>query len=167
MKIAVISDSHDNLSNIEKVCSWLEDNGVEELIHCGDICRLETLDQIDRLFSGKIFFVLGNADKGHLDIKKLVAEQSTKIKRFEEIGELTRQGKRIAFCHLSSLAKSLAQTQKYDLVFYGHTHKPWEVKINNCRLVNPGNLCGFPYKASFAVYDSKLDQLKLKIVEEL
>jgi len=61
----------------------------------------------------------------------------------------------------------LAKNSKYDLIFFGHTHQPWEKKIGDCRLVNPGTLAGMFNKATFAVYDSKTDKLELKLVERL
>ena len=54
---------------------------------------------------------------------------------------------------------------KYDLVFYGHTHKPWAEKIGNCLLANPGELAGQRFKPTFAIYDIQKDKLQLKILE--
>jgi predicted phosphodiesterase len=34
-------------------------------------------------------------------------------------------------------------------------------------LVNPGNLAGMFYKATFAIYETKTDKLELKILETL
>jgi len=53
----------------------------------------------------------------------------------------------------------------YDLIFYGHTHRPWTEKYNGLELINPGNLAGQINKASFAIYDTKSNKLELKILE--
>lgn len=75
--------------------------------------------------------------------------------------------RKIAFCHFPEIAKELVRRQKYDIVFYGHTHKPWLKKIGKTRLVNPGNIAGMFYKSTFATYDTKTDKLELKIIEQI
>ena len=62
MKIAIISDTHDNLKNLEKFLSWLKKEGGSILIHCGDVCRMDTLLKISQDFEGKIYLVFGNAE---------------------------------------------------------------------------------------------------------
>ena len=167
MKIAIISDTHDNLPNFKKAISWIKKEGIEIVIHCGDVCAPATLREVLKDFSGKMFLVFGNVDSDHSWTTKLAYESFLQLKVFREWGEIEIEGKKIAFCHFPELAKSLAFTQDYDLVFYGHTHKPWEEKIRKCRLVNPGNLSGFPFKPTFAIYDTKTDNLELKILEKL
>ncbi len=153
MKIAIISDTHDNLANFLKVINWLNKEKIQIVLHCGDVCRKETLEEILKNFKGEIRLVSGNAD---LDLENL-----------PEIGEVEIEGNRIAFTHYPEIAEKLAETRKYDLVFYGHDHRPWEKKVGNCRLINPGNVAGVFYKATFAVYNTETDKLELKILEKL
>jgi predicted phosphodiesterase len=81
--------------------------------------------------------------------------------------DIQLDGKRIGCVHYPDIAKKMAESGKYDLVFYGHTHKPWEEKIGNCRLVNPGELAGQRFKPTFAIYDTATNRLELKILERL
>ena len=154
MRIAVISDSHDNLPNLKKALDFIKKEKIKIIIHCGDISTPETLEEIAKNFKGKIHYVFGNADKGKFEEDK------------KEFGEIKIAGKKIAFCHFPEKAEELAKTG-YDIVFYGHTHKPWEEVIGKTRLVNPGNLTGLWYKGTFAVYDPKTNKLELKILERL
>jgi len=140
-----------------------------------------------KLVRGKFFGVLGNMDK---DFKIGISEylKIPGVKIAEKIFELTINGqaapltnshelvnaKKVAVTHLPNVAKELAQSGKYDLVFYGHTHKPWQEKFlvssgltRNCWLVNPGELAGQLYKPTFAVYDIDTGNLELKILEKL
>ena len=94
----------------------------------------------------------------------VVNEVLLRGKVFEESGQIKIGGKKIAFCHFPEIGRDLAKTQKYDLVFYGHTHKPWEEKIGKTRLVNPGNIAGLFFRPSFAIYDTKTGKLELKIL---
>ena len=168
MKIAIISDTHDNLPNFKKAVDWIKKEKIKTIIHCGDICAPGVLKEIAKKFTGKIHLVFGNVDGAQFFMTKMVYEnQLPNVILYGEKGEIKAGGKRIAFVHLPEFARGLAFTKKYDLVFYGHTHKPWEEKIGNCRLVNPGNLANLFYKATFAVYDTKTDNLELKIIEKL
>ena len=43
MKIAIISDSHDNWPNILTALKFIEKRGIDLIIHCGDICSGEIM----------------------------------------------------------------------------------------------------------------------------
>jgi len=167
MKIAIISDSHDNLINFEKAVSWIKKEKIKTLIHCGDICAPATLKVALENFSGKVHLVFGNVDGDHFRITRASYEDLPQLKVWGELGEIEIGDKKIVFTHFPEFARGLAATGKYNLVFYGHTHQPWEEKIGKTRLVNPGNLAGLFYKATFAVYDTKTGKLELKILENL
>lgn len=173
MKIAILSDSHDNVPNIEKALKYINEQGIETIIHCGDLCAPSILIQVlEPNFKGKIYLVHGNV--GDPELLEEVAKKYKNVEMCGDIGKIELDGKKIAFTHFPSVGRELAETGKYDLVFYGHTHKPWEekLKIENCKLkivklVNPGTLAGMFYKASFAIYDTKKDKLELKILERI
>ncbi|MFC1629761.1 metallophosphoesterase family protein [Patescibacteria group bacterium] len=168
MKIAIISDTHDNLPNFKKAIGWVEKEKIKTIIHCGDICTSKVLKEVTKNFPGKIYLVFGNADGARFRTTRMVCKKIIpKVILCGEWGKIKIGGKKIAFVHSPEFARGLASTKKYDLVFYGHTHKPWEEKIKSCRLVNPGNLAGLFYKATFAVYDTKKDKLELRILEKL
>ncbi len=153
MKFAIVSDTHDNLANFNKVIHWLNNENIEVILHCGDICNQDTINEAARNFNGKIYFVRGNGDF-HLD-------------QISEKMELELDNKKIFFNHYPEISKQAAESGKYELVFYGHTHRPWEETIGKCRLVNPGELAGQRYKPCFAIYDTQIDKLELKILEKL
>lgn len=168
MKIAIIADTHDNLATWKKAAVWLKEQDIEEIIHCGDVCAPATLKEISQDFPGKIHLVFGNVNGDRYLITKLVTDGTIpNVVLHNELGELEIDGKKIAFTHQPKFAQALASTGQYDLVFYGHSHKPWEEKIGEARLVNPGNLAGMFYKATLAVYETKEDKLELKILEKL
>ena len=45
MKIAVLSDSHDNLANFKKAIFQIKKERIKFLIHCGDIFEPETVKE--------------------------------------------------------------------------------------------------------------------------
>ncbi|MBL7155980.1 MAG: metallophosphoesterase [Candidatus Pacebacteria bacterium] len=167
MRIAIISDTHDNLPNFKKAIDLIKKEQIKTVIHCGDMGRPDTLRQILKGFSNKFFLVFGNVETDYFYEEEVICKEFPNLKIFPEIGEIEINNKKIAFCHVPKLAKVLAQTGKYNIVFYGHTHKPWEEKIGECRLVNPGNLSGIHYQSTFAVFDTKTNKLELKILQRL
>ena len=172
MLIAIISDSHDNIPNIEKFLSWAKNNKVEMIIHCGDLAAPSMINELfSKEFTGPMHLVFGNvADR---EILPQVCSKYPNIKLHGDEGEvfLTEENGakiKIAFCHFPDEAKRLAETGKYSLVFYGHTHKPWmETLPNNCQLINPGTLGGVFNKATFAVCDTATGMLELKVMETI
>ncbi len=152
MKIAIVSDTHNNWKNYEKILNWLEGEGIQQILHCGDISSQEIIDNAQKKFQGDIKYVKGNADHG-LEIPPTM--------------ELEIGGKKIGFAHFPNLALKLAESGKNDIVFYGHTHRPWEEKKGNCRFINPGEVAGQFFKPTFAMYDTETDKLELKILEKL
>ncbi len=153
MRFAIISDTHDNLANLNKVIDFLNKEKIEIVLHCGDICNQDTIDEAVKNFKGQIHFVRGNGDYG--------------LENIPEKMELELGSKKIFFNHYPDIARKAAESGKYDLVFYGHTHKPWEERVGNCRLVNPGEVAGQRFKPTFAIYDTETDKLELKILERL
>ena len=166
MKIAIVSDSHGNVANFKKIAQWLNKENIKTILHCGDIGSPESLKESLMDFSGEFFGVFGNMDRDF----KILIEEYNKIKNVKiekKILETEINGKKIAITHFPEEAKKLAKTKKFDLVFYGHTHKAWEEKVGNCRLINPGESAGQFYKPTFAVYDTATGELELKILEKL
>ena len=50
MKIAIISDTHDNLANLKKAIDWIKKEKIKIVIHCGDIFKPETIKEILKRF---------------------------------------------------------------------------------------------------------------------
>ena len=157
-KIAIISDTHNNYSAGEKVRDILIKEKIKFIIHCGDIGEPGYLKEIFKGF--RIRAVLGNMDEGYGDIEEY--QNLPDIIVYKETGEEEINGEKMAFTHFPEKAKKLAETGNYDIVFYGHTHKPWEEKIEKCLLINPGNATGTFYNPSFAIYDG--DKFELIIL---
>ncbi len=160
MEIAIISDSHDNLANLKKAAYLIHESRIKTIIHCGDVCGNESLKILQQISKTKIYLTLGNADNINMGGRK-----STKV--YQGFGKKKIGNRKIAFCHFPEIARELALENIYDIVFYGHSHKPWEETVNKTKLVNPGNLAGIFYQASFATYNTANNELKLKILSKM
>jgi len=164
MKYAIISDIHDNLVNLAKCLNWCNVNAIDSVICCGDLTNSDTLDFLVKNFKGKINILMGNCDTW--DEGLILGYKNLKY-HDRKGGKLWAGETKIGFCHEPYHIKHLFHIDKFDIIFYGHTHKPWESKENGVRLVNPGTLGGVFQKATFAVWETTEDKLELKILEEI
>lgn len=162
MKIAIISDTHDNLKNLRTFFNFSKKEKIKILIHCGDVTNGETLKFIEENFNNKIFLSLGNAD-----IVNSFFKINKKTKIFEKIGKIKIGKLKIGFCHQFDFKKTKEKIKNFNFFFFGHIHYPLLRKEKNCYFVNPGNLAGIYYKASFAVLNTDSKKIELKILEKI
>lgn len=180
MKIAIISDTHDNLTNLEKFlvqfagpASAGGSGEAKGIIHCGDVTTPETLDWLAENFAGPIKLACGNAEIKREEFAG-VAKKYQNLEVFLEIGqwEISRgvldknvshpvTNINIAFVHKPDKIEELAKTGKYSFVFYGHTHKPWINQIGSVLVANPGTLGGVFTAPTYATLDTVTGQLAL------
>lgn len=166
MRIAVFSDSHDNIPAVERALSHLKKEKIKMLIHCGDICEPATLKDIIKNFEGTIHAVIGNVDADVNGLESL-AEKKSNVTIHGNVGAVSISGREIAFTHYPWIADKLAKTKKYDAVFYGHDHRAWEKKLGTTFVRNPGTLAGLFAKPTFAIYDTKDNSAKLILLERI
>ncbi len=151
MHIAILSDSHDNVWNLEKALKKLGD--AEMLIFLGDFCAPFSLKQIADAFPGAIHCVPGNND-GDMFLLMKIASAAGNVTFYNPVGTLEAGGRKIAFAHYPEIAEGLAATGKYDAVFSGHTHVFMEERIGETLWVNPGEIMGRFGEPSFVLYDT-------------
>jgi len=166
MKIAIVSDSHDNLANLEKFLGYAEKEGVELVIHCGDVTNAETLEMLAKSFPGPIHFVYGNVANNPEDLAE-VAEKLPNLHLYGHEGKIEVEGKVLGFCHKPEEAQGLSQKGNFDFIFYGHTHLPWVEKRGSTLLVNPGTLGGVFTEPTFTFLDIGSNKLELKRLQSL
>lgn len=163
MKIVIISDIHDNLENLKISLTWINKNNIKELVCCGDVTNNETLKFLANNFLGNIYLVKGNIylfdEKDILNFKN--------VKYFGKIGRFEIDEKVIGLCHEPFLRDAVLNLGKCDIIFYGHTHKPWEEECQGVRTINPGTLGGVFLKGTFAVWDTGSGEMELKVLDEL
>ena len=153
MRLGIISDSHDNIWNLDKALSRID---ADLLIHCGDFCAPFIMDHLAG-FKGEVHCVFGNIDDRKKKKKK--AEEHDNITLHGDIAELDIDDKKIAIVHNHLVAEALASTGKYDIVFFGHTHQKKDEMIQETRLINPGEIMGRLGKPGYAIYDTSKDEL--------
>jgi hypothetical protein len=163
MLIAIISDVHDNLPKLKKCLDWCEKNKIEELICCGDLANQETLSYLAENFKKQIYLVRGNADSySEKEIKKF-----KNINYFGKTGKFKIEEKNIGVCHWPYLINKQLKNKNCEIIFYGHTHKPWFAEEDEIKKINPGEMSGMFGLSTFAVWNTKNNNLELKVLEKL
>jgi putative phosphoesterase len=164
MKIAVLSDIHDHIWNLEKVLNQAKDN-TDRAIFCGDYCSPSTFKMATEKFKSA-YCVWGNVDGEKVVItKEIYANNIKHVQLLGIFGEINIDGKKVAFTHYPDIAKASAHSKLYDAVFHGHTHEVLNEKVGNTLLLNPGAVCGVKNDkqsiATYAIYDTSTNSAEI------
>lgn len=161
MRIAVMSDLHDNISAWDLILVELNREHITTLINCGDTASASTLRRLAQNFPGAIHDIFGNnADP---EQQEIVGKEFPNLFLHGDQGAISIEGVQIGFTHFPEVAKAMIATQEFDLVCHGHTHlKRWE-KIGNCFVINPGTAGGVFQYPSFATID--LPDMKARFID--
>ncbi|MBS7623983.1 metallophosphoesterase [Candidatus Bathyarchaeota archaeon] len=162
-KIGVVADTHDRLHLIDEAVSVLNNEGVDLVLHAGDYVSPFSILRFKPL-KAKLVGVFGNND----------GDQNLLRRRFEEIGaeihgrfaEVNAGNKKIALIHGEDerLLKALINSNYYDVVIYGHTHKAEIANVGKTLTINPGEACGYlSGHATIAILDVEI--MKAEIVD--
>ncbi|RMG43672.1 MAG: metallophosphoesterase [Acidobacteria bacterium] len=158
MKVAVMSDIHDNLSALDRALARLD---ADVLLCCGDLCSPFVIDRIGRGFRGPIHVVFGNNDGDTFRISEC-ARRFDHVNLHGEFAELELGGRRCALHHFDAVARALAAAGRYDVVCFGHTHRAEITSTGSTLLVNPGELFGgLTGRSTFALYDTRSSEADL------
>ncbi|MDC0325183.1 YfcE family phosphodiesterase [bacterium] len=153
MKIAIISDIHDQLTQLKKALVILKDADV--LLCCGDLCSPFIIKALGEGFSKPIHIVFGNND-GDLFRITQNSRPYAHIKLHGELAQLELDGMRFGMQHFDNIARLLADSGKFDVMCFGHNHQ-FEISSSGpYQLINPGEIYGGLSGHSTAViYDTK------------
>ena len=159
MLVGVVSDTHNNITNIENIINIFNKEEVNLVIHTGDISKAETL----RLFSDlncPMMGVFGNNDRIERGLKEVCYEYEFNFQ--EPPLSLSLDGKKIAVFHEPELIDVyIKEHADVELILHGHTHRYREETLNNIVIFNPGESAG-SLKGKNALGIIDLDSLKIR-----
>jgi putative phosphoesterase len=167
MRIAILSDIHDNVWNLQAVLDALP--AADALICCGDLCSPFVVDVLAQRFGGAIFCVEGNnrGDEGVVALK--AGGYGARFRRFGPFAELVEvdgallsraeyeaqhgpyaarrpAGQRFAVSHYPEIALAVAAGGQHDVVCYGHDHT-YRIgragAAGEVLTINPGAVMGY------------------------
>lgn len=152
MRIAVLSDCHDNIWNLERLLLRLSD--VEMLVFCGDLCAPFTLDLLAAGFHGPVHVTFGNND-GDVFLLTQIAARHPNVTLHAPYGTVEAEGQKLAFVHDPLFGEGLAALGRYDAVFCGHSHRPEARMVGRTVLANPGEVMGRFGQPGYGVYETQ------------
>ncbi|WP_436923428.1 metallophosphoesterase [Halosimplex amylolyticum] len=158
MELGIVSDTHDDLDAVEDAVTVFEREGVDAVVHCGDIVAPFSATPFDSSFD--FYAVRGNND-GEWALQSTVDEFGTYL---GEVGELTFDGSEIAVYHGTGapLVDALVACGRYDYVLHGHTHEfVHEDRAGTVR-INPGGISfeGAPGPHYAVVLDTETGEIE-------
>ncbi len=168
MKIAIISDIHENFHNLILSLEKMEENDVEFIICLGDLMNAG-IAKVLSIQDVPSYMIWGNNDGEKVEVLNAAFRKNSKLTVSSNSYDfLNLGGKQIFICHYDDLAKPMAESGRYDAVFYGHNHLKAVEKINDTWVVNPGELCAQKTgESTFAIYDTELNDVVLIALENI
>ena len=145
MKIGIISDTHDDVDNINKAIDIFHENKVETVIHAGDIVSPPMIKEFQRLTKNNVQFfgVFGNNDGERKGLERMFDSIGGKL--LGETGKIEIDGLKIGIYHGTDPKKKekMINSNKFDVFICGHTHKRFPEnekikKIGKTIVLNPG-----------------------------
>jgi hypothetical protein len=160
MKIGIMADTHDNLTNIKKAVEIFNKEKIDLLLHAGDFVSPFTARELKNIKCSFIG-VFGNND----------GDKPLLINRFQLIGPIYPEpyktnldGKKIIVFHKNEVITDLVKSQLYDIIIYGHTHQAEHYKEGRTTVINPGECGGWlTEKSTIALL--KLPDLQVQFID--
>lgn len=163
-RIAIISDTHDHIPNLQIALTQIRASGAGMLLHCGDLCAPFMVRALAEGFSGPVHIVFGNNDGDGRLLQKQAANYQH-VNLHDVYAEVIFGGRSIGLIHYPEPARRIAQSDQLDLVCYGHNHlQNWE-QLGRTFLVNPGEIMGMHGAPSWGLYDCERHAFKFKSLE--
>ncbi len=162
MLIGAISDTHDNLPQIEKAVEYLNNQKVGLALHAGDYVAGFVIPKLKQL-NCKLIGVFGNNDGDHELLKKRFSETSNCTIK-ERFALVEVEGFRIALLHGHEyeLLNAIINSEYFDAVIHGHSHNLSIEKKGKTLAVNPGEVCGYlTGKSTLALLDTAKKEAKI------
>ena len=157
MKIGVVSDTHSHRIPAEVLKAL---KSVDLIVHAGDFCTVDDLKIFKKI--GSVRAVTGNMDG--LELRQLLPERDL----FEA------EGKIIGLYHgrgrpeqVPAFVREEFKKKKVDIVIFGHSHHPFNEKIDGVIYFNPGSpndLMRAPFR-SYGLIEIKNGKINAEIVK--
>ena len=138
-RLGILSDTHGDVGRTQKAMEVLLGQGVDEVVHCGDVGSTRVLDVLVEL-AGEIpvTCVLGNVD--HWDRAVRDYPQIGGVRVAGRFAERMLEGMRIGVVHGDDdrLFREKLESEAYDVICFGHSHMRADDMGGRTRLINPG-----------------------------
>jgi putative phosphoesterase len=161
MRIAILSDIHDNVWNLASALDGVKDT--DAMIVCGDLCSPFIVAQLADGYVGPVHIIFGNND-GDLYRMTNLSSKHDNIHIHGEFFQGELGDKKFAANHYNDIALPLSDSAKFDVVCYGHNHIYKVERRGKTLVINPGTIMGYnpvqriDVPATLAIYDTEINQ---------
>lgn len=158
MLIGIISDTHDDVIMIKRAVDLFNERKVSHVLHAGDIIspfNFEIFRDLKCDFSA----IFGNNDGD-----KLLLKTKSNGNIHNQPYMTTIHKRKIVILHEPDLVDALSESGLFDLIIYGHTHRPDVRKANKTTIVNPGKASRL-IKGKITVAIIDLNKMEVEILE--
>lgn len=162
MKIAIISDIHDNAHNIVLILEEIYKTDVEQIYFLGDFVGAG-ISRILLTSTIPIYAIWGNNDGDRSLITRFSLEEGSNLTvGFDTYDVVEIDKRKIFLTHYPLIANTIAKSGEFDAVFYGHDHLKSYNRVGECLVLNPGEVGAYKTGiASYAIYDTKTNDAKI------
>ncbi|HEU4950176.1 MAG TPA: metallophosphoesterase [Candidatus Deferrimicrobiaceae bacterium] len=137
MKVGILSDSHDRRDAAEGALLLFRAEGVGMVFHLGDVCSPIVLAGY-RDPSIPLRGVFGNNDEDRDGLQEATGGAFREGPHIETV-----DGRKVLLAHsYAQLQAELTGQGRFDLVLFGHTHRPLTMHVGTALVLNPGESCG-------------------------
>jgi len=159
VKVGILSDTHDHRGAAEGALLLFRAEDVGMVLHLGDVCSPAVLAGYG--YSGiPLRGVFGNNDFDRDGLQEATGGAFRRGPHLETV-----DGRKILLAHsYDQMQGELSGQGRFDLVLFGHTHRPLTMRVGKALVVNPGESCGLARgKSTCAIVD--LATMEPRIVE--
>ena len=140
MLVGVVSDTHNNQKNIDKIISIFNQEKVDFVIHTGDIASSKALERFSQL-NCKLIGVYGNNDREEIGLSEVADRYNFKFQ--EPPYPIVIQERSIVIFHEpDQIDCYLKKNKDIDIILHGHTHRYRNESKNGVLIFNPGESAG-------------------------
>jgi len=159
MLIGVVSDTHNNLKNIDQIISLFNDKEIQLVIHTGDIANARSLEKFSKL-NANLIGVYGNNDRNEVGLEDVAIKNNFQFQEPPKL--LTLFNRNIAIFHEpDSIDDFLILNRNINIVLHGHTHRYRNEIEKDILFFNPGESAGM-LKGKNAIGIINLENLQTK-----
>lgn len=153
--IGIISDTHDNMENLDKALKLFKNNKVKTILHLGDYISSFVIDRISDANINMVG-IFGENDGDPLSLLKSCNQM---MEIYSGPYVININNRKFLLTREVTTIEDVAKSNKYDFILFGTTHKYYSEKIRNTYILNPGETFG-RIKSEASVIILNLDQNK-------
>jgi putative phosphoesterase len=159
MKIGLLSDTHNHLTNLQKALATFQLENITHLVHCGDLTAPETAAALGGF---QVIHVVGNGDFPSGEIRRILLDLNPlNSSGIQYTGEFEGVPIAAVHGHQPHQVDSLVASGQYRYIFTGHSHRKSDKTRGSTRILNPGALGGLKSEEwSACIFDLGIGQAR-------